>query len=128
MHSFPHYSQPDAKDCGPTCLRMISKHYGKNITLSQLRNLTETTREGSTLLGVSEGLKKLAFDLWGLKLQSINYSKLPCPVSYIGMAITMWSCMTSNQPAPVVFQIKKKPFFIFPIRHTVYLLTHNQNS
>ncbi|WP_198514280.1 cysteine peptidase family C39 domain-containing protein [Algoriphagus formosus] len=27
--SFPHYKQPDSKDCGPTCLRIIAKHYGK---------------------------------------------------------------------------------------------------
>ena len=24
---FPHYTQLDAMDCGPTCLRMIAKHY-----------------------------------------------------------------------------------------------------
>ncbi|WP_250161372.1 cysteine peptidase family C39 domain-containing protein, partial [Algoriphagus algorifonticola] len=27
--AFPHYKQPDSKDCGPTCLRIIAKHYGK---------------------------------------------------------------------------------------------------
>ncbi|MCT4602985.1 MAG: cysteine peptidase family C39 domain-containing protein, partial [Marinifilum sp.] len=26
---FPHFRQLDAMDCGPTCLRMIAKHYGK---------------------------------------------------------------------------------------------------
>lgn len=25
---FSHYRQLDAMDCGPTCLRMIAKHYG----------------------------------------------------------------------------------------------------
>ena len=24
-HSFPHYHQLDAMDCGPTCLRMVAK-------------------------------------------------------------------------------------------------------
>lgn len=28
---FPHYLQLDAMDCGPTCLRMIAKFYGKII-------------------------------------------------------------------------------------------------
>jgi ABC-type bacteriocin/lantibiotic exporter with double-glycine peptidase domain len=26
---FPHYRQPDSKDCGPTCLRIVAKYYGK---------------------------------------------------------------------------------------------------
>ena len=30
---FPHYLQLDAMDCGPTCLRMIAKFYGKNYSL-----------------------------------------------------------------------------------------------
>jgi len=34
---FPHYRQLDAKDCGPTCLRMVAKHYGKNYSLQTLR-------------------------------------------------------------------------------------------
>ncbi|MCY0971138.1 cysteine peptidase family C39 domain-containing protein, partial [Chryseobacterium wangxinyae] len=40
---FPFYLQPDSKDCGPTCLRIVSKHYGKSISLQQIRNLSETT-------------------------------------------------------------------------------------
>jgi ATP-binding cassette subfamily B protein len=28
--SFPFYRQLNAMDCGPTCLRMIAKHYGKH--------------------------------------------------------------------------------------------------
>lgn len=27
-HMFPFYKQLDAMDCGPTCLRMVAKHYG----------------------------------------------------------------------------------------------------
>ena len=31
MLHFPHYRQPDHKDCGPTCLKMVAKYYGKTI-------------------------------------------------------------------------------------------------
>nr|WP_083833684.1 cysteine peptidase family C39 domain-containing protein [Belliella baltica] len=34
--SFPFYRQPDAKDCGPTCLRIVAKHYGKLISLQEI--------------------------------------------------------------------------------------------
>ncbi|WP_237028622.1 cysteine peptidase family C39 domain-containing protein [Pedobacter steynii] len=49
--NFPFFKQPDAKDCGPSCLRIIAKDYQKNISLQQIRTLSETTREGSGLLG-----------------------------------------------------------------------------
>ena len=29
-HSFPYYHQLDAMDCGPTCLRMVTKLYGSS--------------------------------------------------------------------------------------------------
>ncbi|WP_262491772.1 cysteine peptidase family C39 domain-containing protein [Nitritalea halalkaliphila] len=44
--SFPFYKQPDTKDCGPTCLRIVAKHYGKLISLKEIREISETTREG----------------------------------------------------------------------------------
>ncbi|HBX47112.1 cysteine peptidase family C39 domain-containing protein [Limibacterium fermenti] len=28
--SFPFTRQPDAMDCGPACLSMIARHYGRN--------------------------------------------------------------------------------------------------
>ena len=34
MKLFPHYTQPDAMDCGP---RMITKFYGRNYALQTLR-------------------------------------------------------------------------------------------
>ena len=65
---FPFYKQPDAKDCGPTCLRIISKFYGKSISLQQIRNLSETTREGSSLLGLSDAAEKLGFRTLGVQI------------------------------------------------------------
>lgn len=43
---FPHYHQLDAMDCGPTCLRMIAKHYGKHYSLETLRQKCFIGREG----------------------------------------------------------------------------------
>ena len=36
MPSFPFYKQLDAMDCGPTCLRMVARHYGKHFTLHEV--------------------------------------------------------------------------------------------
>ncbi|NIF07548.1 peptidase domain-containing ABC transporter [Chryseobacterium sp. Tr-659] len=65
---FPFYKQPDTKDCGPTCLRIVSKYYGKSISLQQIRNLSETTREGSSLLGLSDASENLGFRSMGVQI------------------------------------------------------------
>jgi ABC-type bacteriocin/lantibiotic exporter with double-glycine peptidase domain len=51
---FPHYKQADSTDCGPTCLKIIAKHLGKALNIQILRQFSETTREGSNLLSLSE--------------------------------------------------------------------------
>ena len=37
MSKFPFYKQLDGMDCGPSCLRMIAKYYGKTFSVQQLR-------------------------------------------------------------------------------------------
>ncbi len=84
MKKFPHYKQADHKDCGPTCLKIIAKHFGKTINIQNLRNLAETTREGSSLLGLGEAAEHIGFHTIGAK---IDFSKLlevtlPCIVHW----------------------------------------------
>ena len=54
MKTFPHYLQLDAMDCGPTCLRMIARYYGKNYSLQTLRERSFITREGVSMPGISD--------------------------------------------------------------------------
>ena len=70
---FQHYKQPDQMDCGPTCLKMIAKHYGRTISLEKLRKLSETTREGSSLMNISDSAEKIGFRTLGVK---VNFNKL----------------------------------------------------
>lgn len=44
LEKFTNYRQADFKDCGPTCLKIIAKHYGKTINIQELRDISETTR------------------------------------------------------------------------------------
>jgi len=41
-------------DCGPTCLRMVAKYYGKEYSLPYLRAKSYATREGTSMLALSE--------------------------------------------------------------------------
>lgn len=79
--SFPYFIQHDAMDCGPTCLRMIAKYYGKDIPIIKIRNLTNIDREGVSLLGMSEAAEKIGFKTRGVKInfeQLNNEVMLPC--------------------------------------------------
>lgn len=78
--NFPFYKQPDLKDCGPTCLRIIAKHYGKLISLREIRELSETTRVGSNLLKLSEAAEALGFKSLALKTNVIKLRKAPLPL------------------------------------------------
>lgn len=79
--SFPHYHQLDAMDCGPTTLRMIAKYYGRTYSLQYLRERAFITREGVSMLGISEAAESIGFRTNGVKI-TINQLKkevpLPC--------------------------------------------------
>jgi ATP-binding cassette subfamily B protein len=78
---FPFYKQLDAMDCGPTCLRMVAKHYGKSYSLQYLREQSFITREGVSLLGISEAAEKIGLKTFSCKLtfeQLDEEVNLPC--------------------------------------------------
>jgi len=67
-------------DCGPTCLRMVAKYYGKNFSLQRLRDVCGINREGVSLLGISEGAEKIGFRTTGVRvdLELLSEVELPC--------------------------------------------------
>ncbi len=78
---FKFYKQLDGMDCGPTCLRMIARHYGKKFSVQQLRERSYIQRTGVNMLGISEAASSIGLratvirtSLDKLKQQS----KLPC--------------------------------------------------
>lgn len=70
---FSFYKQMNAMDCGPTCLRMVAKHYGKHYSADTLRQKSGFGKQGVSLLGISETAEKLGFRTRGAQ---VNFSKL----------------------------------------------------
>ena len=68
MGSFPFYKQANTMDCGPTCLRMISKYYGKHFNTDKIRNAAGYSKDGVNLLGISEAAEKLGFRSRGVQI------------------------------------------------------------
>ena len=67
-------------DCGPTCLRMVAKYHGRNFKVQTLRQLCEISKEGVSLLGISDASEKIGFRSIGVKLNSaqLKEAELPC--------------------------------------------------
>jgi ATP-binding cassette subfamily B protein len=85
MSKFPHYTQLDAMDCGPTCLRMVAKYYGKSYSLQYLRSRSYLTREGVSMLGISEAAENVGFRTKGCRLtweELRDDVPLPCIVHW----------------------------------------------
>ena len=80
-NTFPCYKQLDAKDCGPTCIRMIARYYGKEYSLSYLRELCNIGKEGVSVLGINNAAEQLGFNSVALKASFSVLEKqiqLPC--------------------------------------------------
>lgn len=102
MPKFPHYLQPDAMDCGPTCLRIVAKHFGRHYNLETLRQLTWKSRDGVSLLTISDAAEKIGFRSQGARLTIDKLSEIPLP------AIIHWN----QYHFAVLYKVKKaKSFF-----------------
>lgn len=79
MKRFPHFTQADSKDCGPTCLKIIAKYYGKIFKIQDLRDYSETNRDGSNLLLLSDAAEKIGFRTIGVKISLEKLQEVPLP-------------------------------------------------
>jgi ATP-binding cassette, subfamily B, bacterial len=77
--SFPFYPQTEAMDCGPTCLRMVAKHYGKAHSLSTLKEKMHLSREGVSFLSISEVAEEIGFRTLAV---SVPFEKLATKGSF----------------------------------------------
>ena len=116
MKKFPNYKQTEAKDCGPTCIKIIAKHYGKTINTQQLRKLSETTREGSSLLGLSEAVESIGFKSLGIKLAFNKLKEAPFP------CIVHWN----KNHYVVLYKIKKDVVYISDPAHGLITFTKEE--
>ena len=82
---FPFYPQLEAMDCGSTCLRMVARFYGRFFSLEYLREISNTGKDGVSLLDLSEaaeiiGLKTLAVEADIIQLQDVIPK--PCIINW----------------------------------------------
>ncbi|MGD1319755.1 peptidase domain-containing ABC transporter [Chryseobacterium sp. 2R14A] len=62
MSKITFYRQLDSMDCGPTCLRIITKYFGKNFSAEYLRLITFQSRTGVSFHDLIYASHKLGFE------------------------------------------------------------------
>lgn len=102
LKKFPFYKQADSKDCGPTCLKIVAKHFNKQLNIQTLRQLSETTREGSNLFALSEAAECIGFRTLGIKVNLEKLEEAPLP------SVLHWN----KNHYVVLYKIKKGTYYI----------------
>lgn len=114
---FEFYRQPDQMDCGPTCLRMLAKHYGRSISLEKLRKLTQTNREGSSLKFIADAAETIGFRTLGVKVSLAKLEEefpLPC--------ILHWN----QYHFVVLYKIHKNKFYVADPAHGLLVYSRTE--
>ena len=110
---FPTYRQLYLKDCAPSCLKIISKYYERDISIEYARDLCETTRIGTNLESLSRAAEKIGFRSLGVQLstEEIKQAPLPC--------ILHWS----QDHFVVLYKIRRNDFYISDPASGLVILT-----
>ncbi|PQV48815.1 ATP-binding cassette subfamily B protein [Jejuia pallidilutea] len=99
---FPNFRQIDTKDCGATCLKIIAKHYGKIVSIDELRIYSETSRTGSNLKFLAKAAETIGLKSLPAKIDFKQLKEAPLP------CILHWN----KDHFVVLYKIKKKTCFI----------------
>lgn len=101
--------QLDKMDCGPACLKMISKYYGKDVSLEYLREICNLNRNGVSLLNLQKAAEQIGFKAFSVKaeIEKIQESSI-LPVI----------CFWNQEHYIVLYKVKRgKKFFIADPAH-----------
>lgn len=68
-------------DCGPACLRMIAKYYGRHYNAEQIKEYAGYSKAGVSLLGICDAAENMGFNVRGVQMtyeQLTKEARLPC--------------------------------------------------
>lgn len=111
--SFTFYKQHDSTDCGPACLRMVCKHYGRTYSLGLLREKCFIDRQGVSLRGIADAAESCGFRTISVKIPFENKRGKAALVRAPLPAILHWN----DNHFVVVYQVSKKKIKIADPAH-----------
>lgn len=106
---FPLVFQHDAMDCGPACVAMITKYYGREYPLDFLREYSYITREGVSLGGLGEVANVIGFNSMAVRTEYkniISEHPLPCILYWQNRHfVVLYSIKTNLLSGKKIFKI-----------------------
>lgn len=119
LKTFPKEIQHDKMDCGPTCLKIICKYYGKFYSLNFLKESCGKDREGVSLKDISYAAEQIGLRTRVVKC-SINdlLGKVPFP------CIVHWN----ENHFVVVYKVTKSRVFVSDPAKGLVVYTHKEFS
>jgi ATP-binding cassette subfamily B protein len=119
---FPFTHQLDAMDCGPACLKMITDHHGRVVSLQKLREKCHISREGVSLAGISEAAESLGLRTMAVKVTYESYIDQPGLTEFPLPCIVHWE----QRHFVVVYKINSKYVWVADPAHGKIRLTKEQ--
>jgi len=71
--------QLDAFDCGAVCLASVCAYHHLKISIAKTRQLANTDRKGTTILGLVHAARKIGFEAKGIRCQKEDLLQMPFP-------------------------------------------------
>ncbi|MBN3886563.1 MULTISPECIES: ABC transporter transmembrane domain-containing protein [unclassified Nostoc] len=99
---YPFFEQQSASDCGASCLVMISRYWGKRFNVNRIRDLTNISRSGASLRGLTAAAESIGFATRPVKASFDKLAQQPLP------AIAHWE----GKHYVVVYEVNKKRVII----------------
>lgn len=77
---YPMIHQEGYKDCGAACLLMIIKYYKGNLSIEKIRDMTKTSKNGTTAYNLINCANEIGFSAHGIRASIDNMKDiiLPC--------------------------------------------------
>jgi ABC-type bacteriocin/lantibiotic exporter with double-glycine peptidase domain len=76
---FPHVHQLDEMDCGAACVAMICRFFGRDVSLSYIRQAVGTSVDGTSLRGIQRGGEFVGLKVSPIKASKERLDELPLP-------------------------------------------------
>ena len=74
-NKYPFTKQEGLKDCAAACMQMIIKYYNGYISINDLNEMLETTKEGVSAFKIIEVSNKIGFKATGIRLNLLELNK-----------------------------------------------------
>lgn len=103
-------------DCGPTCLYMAGKYYGRSFSIEELRKFSEIGKEGVSLLGLSNAAEKIGFRTQGVQLTLKQLQEITLPT------ILHWS----QYHFVVLYKVRRNKFYIADPAAGLFVLSEQE--